>query len=513
MLTHRDLSDRGLRIGSNLRLGRSRNYWWSSKPSTSTPEQVSNPGTAVTQEAANASGSKLSDATEAVSSTTPSPSPSPSASTVDTEPLQEAVSSVTSTPAEPIVTPSPETLDALSSLQSATSDFAVLASSDFSHLFSWVWPPGLFLRTFSFVTTNFHVTSPIIGFAIAFFVLRLFITPLQIRAQKASARFAPYQDEWFAIQEKYKAAMAEGDKFKAATIGQRMMEIKAKSDLKPFAPILPAVGMAALGIGGFIGAGRLVRYHTEVVEMGGVGPLAYPGGLFGTGILENLTTFSPWLMLFMTFMTWLSTRRAALDAPKYSKWTARMPWLMTPVALFFSSIAQFSNAQMIVATTSITYNVIQSYLFRVPSVRSALGMQDVPYQDPKKYQFPPPIAAWRETFQDWRKHAQETERKAREQRLRDLERDRLLKSRMGRPGEYERDMFMPGITPYRKDSLRVKDAPTSPPPPPPPSATGVDDSRKTIFGSAAERHLPSSATGPPKPQPSHKPQAAKKAKA
>jgi len=319
---------------------------------------------------------------------------------------------------------------------------------------------------------------------------------MQLRAQRAQARFAPYQDEWFALQEKFKKANLEGDKLKAATLAKRMMEIKDTANIKPFAPLVPGIGMAMLGIGGFIGAGRLVTYHKEVVEMGGVGPLSYPGGLFGTGILEDLTAFSPALLVVMTVMTWLSIRRGALDAPKYSKWMARMPWLMTPPAFAFGYIAHFSSAQMIVATTSIGYNVLQSYLLRIPALRSALGMKDVKVHDPKEFDFPNFITAWKDTWKDWKDDRMKKILEAQEEARRDAEKRELLLRSFGR-----HDMGP------SKSELRIKDAPSSsvarsPPAPLPPSSLHIASSNG-LFESAgnpsAGGTLPPAATGPPKP--------------
>jgi hypothetical protein len=250
--------------------------------------------------------------------------------------------------------------------------------------------------------------------------------------------------------------------------------------------------MAMLGIGGFIGAGRLVAYHKEVVEMGGVGPLAYPGGLFGTGMLEDLTAFSPVLLVIMTFMTWLSTRRGALDAPKYSKWMARMPWLMTPPAFALGFVAHFSSAQMIVATASIGYNVFQSHLLRVPAIRSALGMQNVKVHDPKEFDFPNFITAWKDTWKDWEDSRMKKLREAQEEARRNAERNNFMLRSLGR-----HDL---GVS---KSELRIKDAPTgSPPAPPRPSSLHTANSNN-LFESAgnpsAGRVPPPKPTGPPKP--------------
>lgn len=388
----------------------------------------------------------------------------------------------------------PDALASTEALDTAITEFAALASTDFSHLFSWVWPPGVFLRTYSLVTEYIHVTSPVLGLVVAFLLLRVWLSPMQLRAQRAQARFAPYQDEWFGIQEKFKMANLEGDKLKAATLAKRMMEIKEKTDIKPFAPLLPGIGMAMLGIGGFIGAGRLVIHHKEVVEMGGVGPLAYPGGLFGTGILEDLTAFSPVLLVIMTVMTWISTRRGALDAAKYSKWMVRMPWLMTPPAFALGYIAHFSSAQMIVATTSIGYTVLQSYLLRVPAIRSALGMQDMKVQDPKELDFPNFITAWKDTLKDWQNLRMKKIQEAQEEARRNAERRDLRMRSLG-----IHDM---GLS---KSELRVKDAPSSivvgsPPAPLPPrhnaNSHGLFESAENP---SAGRTLPPEAIGPPKP--------------
>lgn len=308
---------------------------------------------------------------------------------------------------------------------------------------------------------------------------------MQLRAQKAQARFAPYQEEWFAIQEKYRKASAEGDKLKVAVLAKRMMEIKQATDLKPLAPILPGVGMAALGIGGFIGAGRLVKYHKEVVEMGGAGPLSYPGGLFGTGILEDLTSFSPTLLVIMTAMTWLSARRGALDAAAYSKWMARMPWLMTPPAFVLGYFAQFSTAQMILATTSIGYNVLQSYLLRVPSIRSALGMQGVKVHNSKDYDFPPFISAWKDTWKDWKESRIKKIQEAQEEAQWNAERREMALRSLGR-----REAGA-GLD---KSTLRIKDAPSGSLSPPVPSSDLFEST-----GGSSSRTLSPEMTGPPKP--------------
>ncbi|KAG9025236.1 hypothetical protein FS842_005283 [Serendipita sp. 407] len=329
-------------------------------------------------------------------------------STPLSEPIQSTLStSVDASPAgiDALSTPTTTVVDALDPLTVSTTQLAALASYDYSHLFSWFWPSGLFLRIFSatqhIIQDNLHITAPLLVITVAVLIPRIPLSVLQFRAQRATARFLPYQDEWAELMKKLTHAKAENDTYTHNKVAMRMMDIKNKTQFNPLAALPPAIGLMFFGIGSFLGLGRLVIYHREVVEMGGAGPLAYPGGLFGTGILENLTEFSPALLVALTAITWWNVRRSGMDAPKFTKWQARLPALLPPVTLVFGVIAHFSSAQMMIAMISISYNIVQSYLLRNSAIRKLLDLESVPLGDPKSVEFTPFISAWRESWKDF----------------------------------------------------------------------------------------------------------------
>ncbi|PVF92592.1 hypothetical protein CPB86DRAFT_791003 [Serendipita vermifera] len=470
-------------------LGSARNYWWSSKsapPNDKTATEAQSLSKVETSSTPEVAAAPTSNVASTTSTGTPgsqvkdvaSSSPLESVSATSGTELLQATDGATGTVA---TNTAAEAVQSFDSLNANIADLAAVASADYSHLFSF-WPPGLFLRVYSWVEHIVPYSSHILCMAIAVSALRVLIVPLQIRAQKAGARFAPYQEEWTALQEKYQQSIMEKDRVRQMELAQRMLEIRKVADLKPFAAIAPAFGAICLGIGSFLGVGRLVIYHREVVEMGGVGPLANPGGLFGTGFLENLAEFSPTMLVIMTAITWVSGRRAAMDAPKYNKTMARMPSLMTPIALFFGYIAHFSAAQMIVACTSIGFNIAQSYLLRVPRIRTMVGMNMVPVQDSKTFVHVPLVSAWRETYGDIKNWSEK-------QALKKIEAERKLSE--------ERAALMRSRGIVNKDILKVKDAPrsrgTPPPPPPPRSMPPRSQSGSSLFdGSSNSKASPSS---------------------
>ena len=239
---------------------------------------------------------------------------------------------------------------------------------------------------------------------LAVFLFRIPLTYFQLQGQKAQAAWAPYQDEFKSLSQEYQVATSTGNNVRAMEVAQRLLRIREETKVSPFAGLWPAFGLAYVGIGSFLGMGRLVAYQKEVEALGGTGPLANPDGLLGTGWLTDLTSFDPLLWVLLSGLTWWNVRRGALDAPKYSAWMARMPMIVTPIAAGASILIRFSSAQLIVASASIGYTVAQSYALRIPRIRALVGMQGVKNQ-PSNMKFPGFRESWREVrkyFQDQR---------------------------------------------------------------------------------------------------------------
>ncbi|KIM23902.1 hypothetical protein M408DRAFT_332092 [Serendipita vermifera MAFF 305830] len=418
----------------------SRSYWWSSKPAV--PPAQTTPTT--NEEAA-------SSIPEPVVSAAPTSAPS---NATDAVPV-EAVS-------VPDLSSTPEALSSLEALQAATTEFSALASLDYSHFFSWVWPAGVYIRLFSFLQDfSLLSVSPIACMVIGIVCLRVPLSYFQLKGQKAQAAWAPYQQQFKTLSEEYQTAMKSGNKIVAMEKAQKLLEIREQTKVSPFAGLVPAFGLAYVGIGSFIGMGRLATYQKEVEAMGGAGPLANPEGFLGSGWLTDLTAFDPGLWVIMTGLTWLNVRRSALDAPTSTPWMSRMPYLITPVFGVISLLVRFSGAQMLVGIASIGYTVLQSYLLRVPKVRQLAGMQGVKNQDPKTFKFPGFLESWREAFKA----------------LGNYQEDFVAKRTMAQQGTISPAKPVAG----NRESLRVKDAPsapkflvnpylTSPPAPPPPKS-------------------------------------------
>jgi hypothetical protein len=394
-----------------------RSYWWSSKPTA--PAAGSNEGALGSSASDGDVVAALSSIQEGSTLTHPSTDlggqPEPSASHADqvssassgpslqdsavqmSNPTSDLASSLPTSELASTIPPN-DALGSLEALQAATTEFSALASLDYSHLFSWGWPAGTFLRVFAFFQDiPILSTSPITCMVLGVLFFRLPLSYFQLRGQKAQAAWAPYQEEFKALSEEYKAATASGNNARALETGRRMMLIREKTNFSPFAGLLPAFGLGYVGIGSFLGMGRLAAYQKEVIAMGGTGPLANPEGFLATGWLADLTVFDPALWVLFSALTWLNVRRSALDSPKYSVWMTRMPHLITPVFAVISVLARFSAAQMIVGGASIGYTVAQSYALRVPTIRRMAGMQGVKNQG-DTLKFPGFRESWEEAI-------------------------------------------------------------------------------------------------------------------
>lgn len=387
--------------------------------------------------------------------------PSTSSPVPDTTISSTAETVVVSNTVTPDLSSTAEALSSMEALQAATTEFTALASVDYSHLFSWGWPAGLFIRLFSLLQDfPLLATAPIACMAIGVLIARFPLSYFQLKGLKAQAAWAPYQNQFKTLSEEYKAAMASGNKLLAMEKAQELVKIREKTKFSPFTSLVPAFGLGYVGIGSFLGMGKLAAYQKEVVEMGGAGPLANPEGFLGSGWLTDLTAFDPGLWVLFTGLTWLNVRRSALDSPTYNPWLTRMPMLITPVFGVMSLLFRFSSAQMIVGAVSIGYTVIQSYLLRVPKLRYAAGMQGVKNQDPKTLKFPGFLESWREVGK-WFTEQQ----------------NNVTQRTMMQQGP---PIVSPG-RPVSRDSLKIKDAlpppkiishpyAASPPAPPPPKS-------------------------------------------
>ncbi|KAG8805109.1 hypothetical protein FRC17_005728, partial [Serendipita sp. 399] len=227
-----------------LRLS-SRTYWWSSKPTKGEDIPVTEQKTEVKLDAAGA------PAENAISST-PTPVQTSSAAPVETpvappEPI--SLSSSASTSSSPIssdasssgvdaVTSTATTLaDAADPFAATAAQLAALASTDYSHLFSWFWPSGVFLRIFSsmqhIIQDNLHIASPLVVIAVALIVPRIPISLLQFRAQRTMAKMVPYQEEWTELMKKMTKAKQENDVYTQNMVTMRIVEIQKTGNMKP----------------------------------------------------------------------------------------------------------------------------------------------------------------------------------------------------------------------------------------------------------------------------------------
>lgn len=397
-----------------------RGYWWSSKPTV--PAVDSNQGvtsfSASDGDVVAALSSIQEGPTLTHSSTDLGGQPEPSASHAElassapsTSSIQEDAALTSSSASDLSATlptstvPANDAIGSLEALRAATNEFSALASLDYSHLFSWGWPAGVFLRVFHFFQEiPLLYTSPIACMVLGVLSFRFLLSYFQLKGQKAQAAWAPHQEEFKLLSEQYKAATSTGDNIRALEVGQRLMQIRQQANFSPFAGLVPAFGLGYVGIGAFLGMGKLAAYQREVVAMGGAGPLANPQGFLSTGWLTDLTAFDAGLWLVFTALTFMNVRRSALDAPKYSEWMARMPHIVTPVFAVISLLVRFSAAQMIVGIASLGYTVAQSYALRVPTIRRMAGMQDVKNQNASTFKFPGFQESWKaamEYLRNW----------------------------------------------------------------------------------------------------------------
>lgn len=407
------------------RIQDARTFWWSSKPAAGTESAAPQPLSAQSM----TSSSSDVGTSAAVQHTASTPSAADTLAAVPSEPISATANVSNATI---------DTLGASEGFAVVASEAAKLASNDYSHLFSWGWPSGVFLRATSWFQhmewlQALELGTPVVCLTLAVILFRIPIIPLQWRSLKAQARFAPYQAEWPELMRKIQQAKLEEDQIKLYEGVARMQEIRRVSNMKPFAGLPPVFLFMYTGIGAFLGAGKLAQYHREVIELGGTGPLTYPGGLFGTGFLEDLTTFSPTLLVLLTATTWINTRRSALDSPIETKWLKRMPSLITPIAGVLGLVIQFSAAQLLVTWIGVVLHLAHSYVRRIPVVKRLAGLEKVPVQNPKTYEFEPFISAWRNSYKDAMTALKERAEQQAQTAIRDMERRRVRTSNNVKP--------------------------------------------------------------------------------
>lgn len=237
------------------------------------------------------------------------------------------------------------------------------------------WPSGLLQQCMEFL----HITCDLPwwgAIATATVIMRLLLTPFIIVAQRNSAKMNNALPEMQRIQLKMTEARQMGNAMETAQYSQELVQLMRTKGVSPLKNMIAPVAQLPVFLSFFIGIRGMVNAPVESLRTGGL------------WWFEDLTLADPYLILpAVTCLTLLLTVELSVSSQAMA--TSSNAHIMKYVlrampVVVFPFIMNFPTALVCYWTVSNFISLIQTYVLKIPKVRTFFNIDPLVKHDKGK---------------------------------------------------------------------------------------------------------------------------------